>query len=374
MKLILLAGVMLIIISACIMAFKKPGSRLNEPTMDIGAVKHSTDLHEYAGILYPVKRNGKWGYMNNKLEFIITAKFANAGDFNEGLAAVSNLVDEGTGSLKEYYGFIDSTGKLVVEFRYDRVLDFSEGFAVVVEHGKYGYINKDGVELIKPQYEDAASFSEGLAAVKINDKNGFINTDGRMVIGPRYARACWVSAFSEGLAPVYFEDDAAGYIDREGKLIIPADYLYVSAFSEGLALVQPKGKTKYGYINKKGEIVIEPIYELSLPFSEGVASVKLSRPDGSTFFRVLNKDGRTIADNLNYSFTGIFREGLAGVETNDYRWGFIDKYGTEVIPPKYASVRLFRNGLSMIQTGSLFTTLNTGYIDKAGNVVVAPEK
>jgi hypothetical protein len=191
-----------------------------------------------------------------------------------------------------------------------------------------------------------------------------------MVIEPRFSRACWVSVFSEGLASVYLENDSAGYIDVTGKFIIPPNFSYVSAFSEGLALVQPKGSRKYGYINRKGEMVIEPEYELSLPFSEGVATVKMSRADGSNFFRIIDKQGKTIGSELPYSFTGVFREGLAGVESSEHLWGFIDMQGKEVITPRYTSVRLFKNGLSKIQTGSLFTGLHTGYIDKAGNMVI----
>lgn len=357
------------------MAFRKSGVAQPDDNKDMNrSAANSTDLAKYAGALYPVKRDGKWGYLNNRLKLVIPARFIHADDFNEGRAGVSDYVNADGTAPKELYGYIDSTGKLIVDFKYNKVMSFSEGIAVVVKNGKYGYINTAGEELVSPGYEEAASFSEGLAAVKLNGKNGFIDKTGKIVIEPSFSRAPWVSEFSEGLAPVYFPDNSAGYIDKKGKLIIPASFSYVGKFSEGLALVQPKGTTKFGYINKAGEMVIEPIYELSLPFSEGVATVKMSRPDGNTYFRIINKVGIVIADNLNYGFTGIFREGLAGVESSNYRWGFIDKTGKEVIAPRFASARLFKNGLSMIQAGSLFTNLSTGYIDKEGKIVVAAQK
>jgi hypothetical protein len=365
MKLYLLLGLTVIVISCCRMAFKKTNTAT-------GSAK--TDLREYAGALYAVKKNGKWGYLNNNLEMAIPAQFHHAEEFNEGMASVSGLVNNGNGEPKELYGSIDTTGKLIVAFKYDKIYDFSEGMAAVVKNGKYGYIDKTGTELVPPQYEDGSSFSEGLAVVKEHGKNGFIDRSGRMVIQPKFSRACWVSVFSEGLAPVYLPDDSAGYIDSTGNFIVPPNFSYVSAFSEGLALVQPKGSYKYGYINRKGEMVIEPIYELSLPFTEGVATVKMTGANGKSFFRIIDKQGRIIADHLQYSFAGIFREGLAGVESYDHRWGFIDRNGKEVIAPRFSSVRLFRNGLSMIQTGSLFTELQTGYIDKEGNILVGTQK
>ena len=95
--------------------------------------------------------------------------------------------------------------------------------------------------------------------------------------------------------------------------------------------------------------MIEPIYDLSLPFSEGLATVKLSKPDGSFIYQLMDKRGKVIADNLRYAFVGILREGLAGVESFDYRWGFIDKTGKEVIAPKFASAKLFNNGFSALK-------------------------
>lgn len=54
-------------------------------------------------------------------------------------------------------------------------------------------------EHIKPQYEDAQGFSDGLAAVKKNGKWGYIDTDGKVVIPFRYDQAY---PFNEGKAVV----------------------------------------------------------------------------------------------------------------------------------------------------------------------------
>lgn len=362
-KLLLILTVLLLIVG-CRMALKKAAN-----TTGITG----TDLEEFAGALYPVAQDGKWGYMNHRFEIVIPFQFLHAEDFSEGLAAVSNRA-EGTGNnTTELYACIDSTGKLVTGYLYNRIYVFSEGLALVVKDGRYGYIDKTGAEVITPQFEDGASFSEGLAAVKKNGLNGFIDKSGRFVIEPRFTRACWVSSFRDGLAPVYFPDDSGGFINKKGELVIPASFSYVSAFSEGLALVQPKGNHQYGYINHKSEMIIKPEYDLSLPFHEGVASVKKRRADGTTFFRIIDKNGQALTGDLNYNFVGIFREGLAGVESTDHRWGFIDKKGEEIIPPRYASARLFNNGLSVVQTGHLFTQLHTSYIDKSGRMVFKGE-
>jgi hypothetical protein len=356
----LISLIAMIVLLACKAATKKSESRVNH----IG-----DDLSDFEGALYPVSVKGKWGYMNNRFEIVIKPQFDYAEDFSGGIAVVAKQHKEGN-NLIELFGYIDTIGNMIVECRYEKAYDFSEGLAAIVQNGKYGFVDKNGLEVIPVVYEEASEFSEGLAAVKLNGKNGFINPKGEMVIAPQFARACWVSDFSEGLAAVYTSDEGGGgYINRAGKMIIPAAYNYVGSFSEGLAQVQPAGSTKYGYIDRNGEMVIKPQYELSLPFSEGVATVQFMQPDGKAVFRIIDKKGGIIADHLPYAFTGIFREGLAGVESFDHLWGFIDKTGKEVIKPQFAGAKLFRNGLSRMETGHLFSGLKTVYINKKGKIV-----
>lgn len=52
------------------------------------------------------------------------------------------------------YGFVDSNGKLVVDYKYDKAYEFnSYGFAAVKKDGKWGAINEQGQEVIAPTYE-----------------------------------------------------------------------------------------------------------------------------------------------------------------------------------------------------------------------------
>jgi len=49
---------------------------------------------------------------------------------------------------------------------------------------KYGYIDKTGKIVIEPKFDNAWSFSEGLARVKIDDKDGYIDKTGKYVWEP----------------------------------------------------------------------------------------------------------------------------------------------------------------------------------------------
>lgn len=132
-------------------------------------------------------------------------------------------------SVDRKVGFIDKTGRMVIEPAYNSAYPFSEGMARVMvcekDDCKDGYIDTSGEMVIKPQYAIAGEFSEGLAPVEIRGRWGYIDKTGRVVIKPRFDFA---GEFVGGIAPVsvgWIYADAPqtgvknGYIDRAGKYV-----------------------------------------------------------------------------------------------------------------------------------------------------------
>ena len=64
------------------------------------------------------------------------------------------------------FGYIDRTGKVIIPFKFDDAWQFSEGLASVKIGEKRGYINENGKIVIEPQFDWANSFFEGLAKSK----------------------------------------------------------------------------------------------------------------------------------------------------------------------------------------------------------------
>ncbi len=83
-------------------------------------------------------------------------------------------------SAKKNFGFINLSGRLVVNLRYDDADDFSENRAKICADGSYGFIDTSGKMLSANEYEAARSFSEVLAAVRVNGKRGYIGHDGAL--------------------------------------------------------------------------------------------------------------------------------------------------------------------------------------------------
>ena len=89
------------------------------------------------------------------------------------------------------WGFIDQNGKLVISAQYFRVLPFSEGLAGVDLNGRWGFINESGATAITPGFNVVIPFSESLATArtKAKDQFGFINKQGNYAITPQFDKA-----------------------------------------------------------------------------------------------------------------------------------------------------------------------------------------
>lgn len=112
---------------------------------------------------------------NRKGKCVMTSfRYEDIDYFSEGLAAVDNR--------RGKFGYIDTTGKLVIKLKFDFASEFKNGLARVEIGEKSGYINKKGVLVIKAIYDDANDFEDGIARVKRNGKYFYIDTKGKEYI------------------------------------------------------------------------------------------------------------------------------------------------------------------------------------------------
>ena len=92
---------------------------------------------------------------------------------------------------------IDSSGKELTPFRYEGCARkpgrFSEGLASAAVAGgpkkQLGYIDQTGKFVIQPQFDQAAPFHEKLAAVDVGGLWGYINSSGEFIINPIFKMA-----------------------------------------------------------------------------------------------------------------------------------------------------------------------------------------
>jgi hypothetical protein len=116
------------------------------------------------------------------------------------------------------HGFINRQGQVIIDFEFDYAFPYSEGLAQIFYQGKCGFIDLQGNLVIPPQFVYARAFSEGRAAVTMNEGIGYIDYSGEIVIPPQYFSAF---DFENGLSRVQpTADFVHKFIDRSGKTVL----------------------------------------------------------------------------------------------------------------------------------------------------------
>ena len=106
------------------------------------------------------------------------------------------------------------------------------------QRGSIGYIDKTGQVLITSRVlHEAGNFSGGFARVRLHEnkvyKYGYLDREGKMAIPARFD---WARHFSEVKAWVEAAE-GRGYIDHSGRLVIKGEYRAGGDFSSGLVAV-----------------------------------------------------------------------------------------------------------------------------------------
>jgi hypothetical protein len=242
---------------------------------------------EFAGGYAWIRMARRYGYVDMQGRITINPQYNNARDFSEGLACVE----------LERWGFVGATGQFAINPQLDRcsdfqgatrrplgasgllnragmpsipndeVGDFAGGYARIYDGERWGYIDGTGKIVINPQFDRAGDFRNARAPVRIGDKWGYIDALGKYRINPQFNDA-W--AFSEGLARVDV-DGRIGFVDINGKMAINPQFDRAGDFHQGLAFVQVSRRGPYGFVNASGRLAINPQFDEAWTSSNGLA-------------------------------------------------------------------------------------------------------
>lgn len=220
----------------------------------------------------------------------------------------------------------------------------------------------------------------------------------------------YVGCAREGLSIVE-KDNKWGFVDKQGKEVIPLIYDAVIDFKQGYASVKPAGENTYIDIDKTGKKVTippyyddsyekadrhlagisdnEPFDDLSNDYPSDKENVKILCYPNYNKCHAMNRRGKILVSlQAGYEEIDDFsNDGLARVRKNN-KWGFVSKLGEEVIPVKYDRANAFSEGLTMVgqkntyyiidENGEIITTLTFdldefGYFNN-GKITVEKDK
>ena len=233
----------------------------------------------------------------------------------------------------------------------------------------WGYINPEGEFVIQPSYRICNPFTEDGLAPSTYDKSRksffFIQTDGeelkteldKFVL--MNFKGFDPKGFRDGMAPVQVKNDW-GYMNTEGKLVVPAVYDKAREFDSNHGVVA-KDK-KFYIVDRTGNEKQLDLLELVdvRRFSEGLAPIRVGAVWG-----FISTDG-SVAIVPSFKSVGYFSEGMAWAKNTAGQTGFIDKKGNWVIEAKYETTKDFSNGLARVKSG------NWTFVDKTGKTIATP--
>lgn len=246
------------------------------------------------------------------------------------------------------WGFIDAGGRMVIPATFDRAAPFSEGLASVRAGARRGFIDRTGAFVLVPEQAPVAgdlhrSFASGRAAVRVGTRFGYIDRGGRLAIPARFDRA---EDFSEGLAFACEAKVGCGYVDVDGRGVIGPGLMGGRPVRGGLVpvvLTMSMGRESVQiYAAGTGERVGPP-HDAAGSFSDGLLPVSFRGRWGA-----VDREGRP-AVPPEFAWLGEFREGLAPARREaGGPCGYVDRTGAEVIPPRFRTCRPFSGGLAAV--------------------------
>lgn len=202
-------------------------------------------------------------------------------------------------------------------------------------------------------------FNNGLLAVKKDGLWGFVNRKGRLAIPARFEET---QGFSESKAAVKL-NGIWGIIDSNGKILVQPRYQNARRYFSGLLPVSKNGKD-YLALDHHGR-------ETELPRWDVRPDTPLHKFHTEDFSKIGYKDhnGNIVVAALYERGVNHFSEGMAAVRKNGL-WGFIDAEGNESIAPRYTLPQgqwdiSFSDGLAKVALDG-----KIAFIDKQGCTIL----
>ncbi|MCZ8156261.1 MAG: WG repeat-containing protein [Leptospira sp.] len=224
-----------------------------------------------------VYSNGKCGYINNKNQIIIKLEFYECNPFHGDYAIVIDRWECKDHNAFYRHSIINKNGTILNSFEDKELISYSEGYFVYnlekerecgyESHskssiGNYGFLDKNGNEVPKIKYDYIVGFSDGLAIVKSKGKWGIIDRKFNLVIPIIYES---ILPFYSGYSTIHQNSESAT-INSKLEIVIPfGNFFSIWEFSDGLASAckhkLPKNLEKIEctkvIIDEKGKILFE---------------------------------------------------------------------------------------------------------------------
>lgn len=265
----------------------------------------------------------------------------------------------------------------------------SQYWTPVYKDGKFVIINLNNEVIAEIENQDIYGtefgFQKDGVAKVYNDHTlwGYVNKNGKMVVPCEYNNNMTFDDLENSLGvegiqnlPVYsdgiisvIQEGKQKYLNADGKEVDQDvdifNYRYKGEEGEvfdGLILVEKDSKC--GFLNSEGKEVIPCIYD-DIDYEKSKEGLVKVCKDWK--YGYINAEGEEVIPCIHDKDTASeFSEGMAAVERGmPQKWGYVDKEGKMAIPWIYDEVREFSEEMAAVRKGEKW-----GYIDKNGEEII----
>ncbi|WP_299481822.1 WG repeat-containing protein [uncultured Roseibium sp.] len=265
--------------------------------------------------------------------------------------------------------------ELVIPRRFERAFPFSEGFGGVRVDGRYGFIDRTGKIVIEPIFDLVGPFNQGHAEILVGNQTGVVDTAGNIVVEPKFARAIpftrdvllvvegtWRNGYYQGHEKLegfgllsYFRGKPARLYHIRNGLISDAGFTFAYFDDPGRGLIwaaEQNNKKLFGLLRADGTWQVRPRFSYVRSLNSGRAIVrgKPDQPDRLPTDRVngdawgaVDENGE-IAVPLTFDFLSFWRAGYGTTREGDL-YGLIKKDGALLGGRLFDGVDLREDGL-----------------------------
>ena len=255
---------------------------------------------------------------------------------------------------------------------YEELGEFSEGLASFKRDGEIGFLDSHGNEVIPAQFRPIgyrmSHFSEGLCPVLNNNYVGYIDPTGAWSISPQFG-----GGFDFVSGKAIASNNEYCVIDRTGRTLakLPLSNIgfrehWPASWDVFVGQIWQTGEEFAVGVNDRGAIVFPPRFPLLTDFCEGAALFAETEWDIDVRYGLVRLDGEIIRSPQFYN-TRPFSEGLAKAGKSQTEFGYIDRYGEWVIPPRFRQACSFRDGLACVTIKG-----RQGFVNHQGEIVIEP--
>lgn len=338
-----------------------------------GNVVWESQYLNYSGRI--IQKGKKFGIMDSTGKMVVDFKYddisVNYDDVSFKLLIGNEDYDvnDPKGKIPKY-GLYISTTQTIIEPQFDEVEKFSGGWAVVSLNGKFNYLGLDGKFLFDEYQEGLTGFYGESAILTRNGKEYWINKKGKIILEKTAELYTDIGRFGEDGFAWVEQNDKKGYIDTTGKEIIECQTGKIISYDNHMQsfIVKDTSWNNYGIYDRAGKNIIPENYEY------------LTEIYGSNWRKNINlychlmhfkKDGKSgVCDfNGNVKFYLTFQEiRYLGGHVFTYRlledfqhpsvWGIVDINGNVLLEPQQQG---YPN-----QVGDYLYFYNIGYMSLSG--------